>query len=73
MSTPSRHEVDKRLPRRLVNILMKFFSKPYNLYDIKLTNNNPNQDFKSVKRPWEVEKFKLDRKIFSSWKIKNSC
>ena len=25
---------------------------------------------KSVERPWEVEKFKLDRKIFSSWKIK---
>ena len=38
---------------------------------IKLTDNTSNKDFKSVKRPQEVEKFKLDRKIFSSLKIKN--
>ena len=38
----------------------------------KLTNNNPNKDFKSVERPWEFEKFKLDRKIFSGWKIRQS-
>ena len=34
--------------------------------------NNSKKDFKSVERPKEVEKFKLDRKIFSSLKIKKS-
>ena len=33
-----------------------------------LTNYNPNKDFESVERPLEVEKFKLDRKIFSAQK-----
>ena len=37
---------------------------------IKLTKNNPNKAFKSVERPKEVEKFKIHREIFSSWKIK---
>ena len=39
----------------------------------KLTNNNLNRDFKTVERPLEVEKDKLDRKIFSSWKIKRKA
>ena len=57
MSTPSGHGVDKRPPHRLVKISVDFFSPSH----IKLTYNNPNKDFK------------LDRKIFSSWKIKKSC
>ena len=44
---------------------MKFFPS-----HIKITNNNPNKDFKLVRRPYEVEKSQLDRKILSSWKIK---
>ena len=48
------------------NYFTEFFSPSH----IKLTYNNPYKDFKSVKRPQELEKFKLDRKIFSSWKIK---
>ena len=39
--------------------------------NIILTDNNPNNDFKSVRRPYEIEKFKLDRKIFSSGKRKS--
>ena len=42
----------------------KYFSEIFSLSHIKLTNNNPNKDFKSV------EKFSLGRKIFSSEKIK---
>ena len=30
-----------------------------------------NEDFLSVERLYEVEKFQLDRKIFSSWEIKD--
>ena len=48
-----------------VDIIIHFIFFPSH---IKLTNNKPNKDFESVKRPYEVEKFKLDRKIFSSWK-----
>ena len=39
---------------------------------INLTNNNLNKDYISVERPFEVEKLKLERKIFSSWEIKDS-
>ena len=48
----------------------KYLSEIFSPSHIKLTNNNSNKDSKSVKRPWGVEKFKLDRKIFSSWKIR---
>ena len=44
-----------------------FFFKSY-----KTHLNNPNKDLKSVERPFELEKFKLDRKIFSGLKLKNS-
>ena len=47
--------------------ISKYFSEILCQSHIKLTNNKPNKDFESV------EKFKLDRKIFSSWKIKISC
>ena len=50
--------------------ISKYFSKIFSPSHIKHTNNNSNKDFKSVKRPEEVEKFKLDRKIFLSWKMK---
>ena len=50
--------------------ISKYFSEIFLSSHIKLTYNNPNKDFKSVKRPYEVEKFKLDRKISSSLKIK---
>ena len=43
----------------------KYFSEIVPPSLIKLTNNNLNKDFKSVERPQEVEKFRLDRKIFS--------
>ena len=39
----------------------KYFSEVFSQSHVKLTNNNPNKDFKSVKRAWEVEKFKQDR------------
>ena len=42
-----------------------YFSEIFAPSYIKLTNNNPKKDFKSVERPQEVEKFKLDREIFS--------
>ena len=48
----------------------KYFSVIYSPNHLKLTYNKPNKDFKSVERPQEVEKFKLGRKIFSSWKMK---
>ena len=50
--------------------ISKYFSEIFIPSHIKFTNNNSNKDFKSVKRPYEVEKFKWDRKILSSWKIK---
>ena len=43
----------------------KYFSEIFSPSHIKLTNDNPYKDVKSVKRPLEVEKFKLDRQIFS--------
>ena len=43
----SKHGVEKRPLRRQVNIFCKIFSASH----IKLTYNNPNKDFKSVKRP----------------------
>ena len=46
--------------------ISKYFIEIFSQSHIKLTNNNPNKDFKSVKRPREVEKLTLDRKIFSS-------
>ena len=42
--------------------------KSRQLFD--LTYNNSNKDFKLVKWPQEVEKFKLDFKIFYNLKIK---
>ena len=56
--------LDKPLP------ISKNFNEIFSPSHIKLTYNNRNKDFESVKRPQEVEKFKLDRKIFSSWKKK---
>ena len=44
----------------------KYFSAIFSPSHRKLTYNKPDNDFKSVKRPYEVEKFKLDGKIFSS-------
>ena len=41
-----------------------YFSEIFSPRHIKLTNNNPNKDFKPV------EKFKLGRKIFSSFENK---
>ena len=67
MSTPFGHGGQTSTPPGS-NYFSEFFSQIH----IKLTNNNPNKDFKSVERPQKVEKFKLDRKIFSSWKIKDS-
>ena len=46
-----------------------YFSEFSSQSHVKLTNNKPNKDFKSVNRPQVVEKFKVERKIFSSWKI----
>ena len=48
----------------------KYFSEIFSPSHMKLIYNKPNKDFESVKRPQEVEKFKLDRKIFADWKIK---
>ena len=56
--------IHKRPPSPISKYFSKFFSPSH----IKLTNNNPNKDFKSVKRTLEVEKFELDRKIFSNRK-----
>ena len=64
MSTPSGHGGQTSLPP-----MSKYFSEIFSPSHSKLTNNNPNKDFKSVERPYEVEKFKLDRKIFSGRKI----
>ena len=52
--------------------ISEYFREIFLSSHIKLINNNPNNDFKSVKRPYEVEKFKLDRKKFSSLKIKKN-
>ena len=65
MSTPSGHG-GTNVPPPISNNLSEIFYPSH----IKLTNNNPNKDFESVERPKEVKKFKLDRKIFSSSKIK---
>ena len=67
MSTPSGHGGGTNVPppRRKINKVI-FFSSNH----IKLTNNNPNKDFKSVKRPWEVEKFQLDLEIIFGLKNK---
>ena len=46
-------------------LISKYFSEMFSPSHITLTNNNLNKDFKSVKRPYEVEKLKLVRKIFS--------
>ena len=54
---------DKRPPSPPIS---KYFSQIFSPSHIKVTNNNPNKHFKSFERPWEVEKSKLDRKIFSS-------
>ena len=51
--------------------ISKYVSEIFSPSHRNLTNNNSENDFKSIKRPQEVEKFKLDRKIFSSLKIKN--
>ena len=48
-----------------------YYSEIFSASHIKFTNNNPNKDFESVKRPLELDKFKLDRQIFSCWKIKS--
>ena len=65
MSTPSGHGgKTSPTPRN------KYFSEIFSQSHIKHTYNIPKKDFKSIKRPWEVEKFKLDRKIFSGTKIK---
>ena len=48
----------------------KCFSEFFSSSHIKLTYNNPNKDSKSVEGLKEVEKIKLDSKIFSSLKIK---
>ena len=52
--------------------ISKYLSEFFSPIRINRINNNPKNDFKSVTRPLEVEKFKLDRKIFSSWKIKKA-
>ena len=49
--------------------ISQYFSVIFSPNHIELTNNNPNKDSKSVERLYEVEKIKLDRKIFSSLKI----
>ena len=66
MQTPSRHWGTNPPPRN------KYFTEIFSQSHLKLTDNKPNKDFISVERPQEVEKFKFDRKIFSSGKIKNS-
>ena len=70
MSTPSGHGGENVPPPSISNYFSEIFSSfmiheswndiPYNMAHVKLTYNNPisNKDFKSVKRPWEVEKFK---------------
>ena len=50
--------------------ISEYFSEFLSPSHIKLTSYNPKNDFKSVERPEEVKKFKLDREIFSIWKIK---
>ena len=62
MSTPSEHGGQAPPPTPPRN---KYFSEIFAPTHIKPTNNKPNKDFKSVKVPEEVEKFKLERKIFS--------
>ena len=68
MSTPF-GPAGTNVPPPASKYLSEIFSSRY----IKLTYNNPNKDLKSVERPLEVEKFKLGRKIFSSWKIKKKA
>ena len=43
--------------------ISEYFSKIFLSSHIKLTYNNPDKDFKTVKRPYEIQKLKLDRKI----------
>ena len=50
--------------------LSKYFREFFFSSHIKLTYNNLYKDFKSIKRPYEVEKFKLNRKVSSRLKIK---
>ena len=45
MSKPSAHGVDKRPPRRYVNILVKFLLKA--IYDLIINYFNPYKDLKS--------------------------
>ena len=63
MSTPSGH--GGQTPP-----ISKYFIEIFYPSHIKLINDKPNKDFKSVERLKEVEELKLNRKIFSSWKIK---
>ena len=65
MSTPSGH--GGQTSPLLRN---KYFSEIFSQSHIKLTNNIPYKDFKSARRPLEVEKFQSDCKIFSGSKIK---
>ena len=58
MSTPFGHEGTNVPPP-----ISKYFSEIVSPSYIKLTNDNPNKDLKSVERPYEVENFKLDCKI----------
>ena len=53
-------------------LISKYFSEIFSPTHIKLTNNNPQKDVQSVERPYEVEKFKLDRKILSRLRIRKS-
>ena len=65
MSTPSGHG-GQTSPRQKIIFQRNLFSKSYKTHLYK----NPNKDLKSVERPYKVDKFKLDRKIFSGEKIK---
>ena len=67
MSTPSGHLGTNVPPPR-----NEYFSEIFSLSHIKLTHNNPTKNLISAKRRYEVEKFKLDRNRFSSWKIKKN-
>ena len=64
MSTSSGHGGTNVLPPICI-----YFSENFSPSHIKLTDNNPHKGLKPVERP-ELEKSKLDRKIFSSWKKK---
>ena len=69
MKTPHKFDINqfghKRCAHRLdmgTNVpplSNKYLSEIFSPRHIKLTKNNPNNDFKSVKRPKEVEKLKL--------------